>query len=371
MSSFFSPIIISGISGPTGPTGSTGPVGPIGPTGANVYGPTGSSIIGITLTSSKQLLFTFEDSSTKQSSSIVGATGPWQVRITGTGEGFTNCILSSSSQSSSINSELSTYGDSLTLKNFTTNTPETIGITLSDDDSIIIIGYFSPLGITFDATSLNELVIGATLSGLTSANITYYDKVTKSFDIKVDSYLEGITNVYPTDHSGDNMSRWDLDTDLYTIFQLRQASPVQPNKQINILSSARDATSRGISIIIPSGVTGTPDKIKFIINSDASELCLFPMSMNIGLSDKLDVVNMISVGKDTWYASYVLFANTSAVENNTQQTIFSIVAGANSPIISNGTYFAWFLANSGGGECFTPVLPEYERPCIPNDTGAG
>ena len=210
MSSFYSTIFVKGLSGSTGPTGPTGSIGPIGPTGPNAYGSTGSSIIGITLDSIKQLLFTFEDGSTATSSAIVsGATGSRQARISGQG---TNTVFSSSVQGSS--------GDFIVLKNFKTDTPESIGITLSDDQNSIVINYISTLGGTFTQSELNRLVIGSG-TGISSANITNYDTLTKSLDIKIDRYLEGITNVYPQNFSGNFTSQWDLNTDLYSIFKLQ------------------------------------------------------------------------------------------------------------------------------------------------------
>ena len=361
MSSFYSTIFVKGLSGSTGPTGPTGSIGPIGPTGPNAYGSTGSSIIGITLDSIKQLLFTFEDGSTATSSAIVsGATGSRQARISGQG---TNTVFSSSVQGSS--------GDFIVLKNFKTDTPESIGITLSDDQNSIVINYISTLGGTFTQSELNRLVIGSG-TGISSANITNYDTLTKSLDIKIDRYLEGITNVYPQNFSGNFTSQWDLNTDLYSIFNLQPETTVNTFKRINVNSTANDNISRGITIIIPSGITASIRNIKFIVNDDVD--VLFPMDLPIRLTDKLEVVNMISMGQDKWYGSFALWNNDSNININTKTPVLDLI-GQNGIFWPGGTWLLnrlVFEDNSCSNKSNSNV---YERPCIeggsPGGGGAG
>ena len=352
MSSFYSTIFVKGLSGSTGPTGPTGSIGPIGPTGPNAYGSTGSSIIGITLDSINRLLFTFEDGSTATSSPIVsGATGSWQARISGQG---TNTIFSSSVQSST--------GDFIVLKNFKTDTPESIGITLSDDQNSIVINYISTLGGTFTQSELNRLVIGSG-TGISSANITNYDTLTKSLDIKIDRYLEGITNVYPVDISGDNTSQWDLNTDLHSIFNLQPETTINTKKIININSTTNDNISRGITVIIPSGITASMQNIQFIVNGDANVSVLFPMSLPIRLTDKLEVVNMISMGRDKWYGSFALWNNDSNININTKTPIFDLIA-QNGTFWSGGLWLAGLLVQQGNSCSTKSNSNAYERPCI-------
>ena len=362
MSSFYSTIFVKGLSGSTGPTGPTGSLGPVGPTGPNAYGSTGSSIVGITLDSIKQLLFTFEDGSTATSSAIVsGATGSRQARISGQG---TNTVFSSSVQGSS--------GDFIVLKNFKTDTPESIGITLSDDQNSIVINYISTLGGTFTQSELNRLVIGSG-TGISSANITNYDDtLTKSLDIKIDRYLEGITNVYPQNFSGSFTSQWDLNTDLYSIFNLQPETTVNTLKRINVNSTANDNISRGITIIIPSGITASIRNIKFIVNDDVD--VLFPMDLPIRLTDKLEVVNMISMGKDKWYGSFALWNNDSNININTKTPVLDLIA-QNGIFWPGGTWLLnrlVFENNSCSNQSNSNV---YERPCIeggsPGGGGAG
>ena len=356
MSSFYSTIFVRGLSGSTGPTGPTGSIGPIGPTGPNAYGSTGSSIIGITLDSIKRLLFTFEDGSTATSSAIVsGATGSRQARISGQG---TNTVFSSSVQGSS--------GDFIVLKNFKTDTPESIGITLSDDLNSIVINYISTLGGTFTQSELNRLVIGSG-TGISSANITNYDTLTKSLDIKIDRYLEGITNVYPVDISGANTSQWDLNTDLHSIFNLQPETTINISKIININSTANDNISRGITVIIPSDITAAADKIEFRVNDDNISV-LFPMTLTIRLTDKLEVVNMISMGKDKWYGSFVLWNNDSNININAKTPIFDLV-NTGDPI----NIGPWIAASIARPSCITQTNSSdiYERPCIEGGSSSG
>jgi formylglycine-generating enzyme required for sulfatase activity len=362
MSSFYSTIFVTGLSGSTGPTGPTGPKGPVGATGPNAYGSTGSSIVGITLDSIKRLLFTFEDGSTASSSPIVsGATGSWQARISGQG---TNTVFSSSVQGSS--------GDFIVLKNFKTDTPESIGITLSDDRNSIVINYISTLGGTFTQSELNRLVIGSG-TGISSANITNYDTVTKSLDIKIDRYLEGITNVYPENNSGASTSRWDLNTDLYSIFNLQPETTINTSKIININSTANDNISRGITVIIPSGITASAKNIEFRVNEAVGQPTvdvLFPMTLNIRLTDKLEVVNMISMGKDKWYGSFALWNNDSDININAKTPVFDLL-NTGDPV-NFGPWFSLILA-AAGNSCITQSNSSdiYERPCIQGGSSSG
>ena len=355
MSSFYSTIFVKGLSGSTGPTGPTGSLGPVGPTGPNAYGSTGSSIIGITLDSIKRLLFTFEDGSTATSSAIVsGATGSRQARISGQG---TNTVFSSSVQGSS--------GDFIVLKNFKTDTPESIGITLSDDQNSIVINYISTLGGTFTQSELNRLVIGSG-TGISSANITNYDTLTKSLDIKIDRYLEGITNVYPVDYPG-GLSQWNLNTDLYSIFNLQPETTINTDKIININSTANDNISRGITVIIPSGITASADKIEFRVNGGNISV-LFPMALNIRLTNKLEVVNMISMGKDKWYGSFVLWNNDSDININAKTPVFDLVNTGDPLNIG-----PWIAASIARPSCITQPNSSdiYERPCIEGGSSSG
>lgn len=359
MSSFYSTIFVTGLTGSTGPTGPTGSLGPVGATGPNAYGSTGSSIIGITLDSIKQLLFTFEDGSTASSSPIVsGATGSWQARISGQG---TNTIFSSSVQSST--------GDFIVLKNFKTDTPESIGITLSDDQNSIVINYISTLGGTFTQSELNRLVIGSG-TGISSANITNYDTLTKSLDIKIDRYLEGITNVYPENILGASTSQWDLNTDLHSIFNLQPETIINTGKIINVNSTANDNISRGITVIIPSGITASMQNIKFIVNGDANVSVLFPMSLPIRLTDKLEVVNMISMGKDKWYGSFALWNNDSSININTKTPVFDLIA-QNGTFWSGGQWLADLLVQLGNSCSTKSNSNAYERPCIEGGSPGG
>lgn len=359
MSSFYSTIFVTGLTGSTGPIGPTGPLGPVGATGPNAYGSTGSSIIGITLDSIKQLLFTFEDGSTASSSPIVsGATGSWQARISGQG---TNTIFSSSVQGST--------GDFIVLKNFKTDTPESIGITLSDDRNSIVINYISTLGGTFTQSELNRLVIGSG-TGISSANITNYDTLTKSLDIKIDRYLEGITNVYPENSLGASTSQWDLNTDLHSIFNLQPETTINTGKIINVNSTANDNISRGITVIIPSGITASMQNIKFIVNGDEDVSVLFPMSLPIRLTDKLEVVNMISMGKDKWYGSFALWNNDSSININTKTPVFDLIA-QNGMFWSGGSWLDDRLVQEGNPCSTKSNSNAYERPCIEGGSSSG
>ena len=375
MSSFFRSIVIPGRAGSTGPTGPTGPDGSIGADGQSKYGITGSSIIGITFTTNNTLLFNFDDNSTQESSYIKGITGLWQARISGTGAGNANSIFSSSENNNSVNSSLETSGDFLTLKNFITTTPETIGIILTPNGDNIIVEYYTPIqGVDFSEYSVYKMVIGGIDNGYTSANGTDYLRINATntiLNIKIDSYLEGITNVYPATSFG-NDSQWDLYTDLYSIFQLKPDTTSGRHKYINIISTVPPNVSKGITILIPSGITAELDTTtKFIINSDENLLCSFPMGMDIKLSNKLDVINLISKGKDKWYGNYALWNDDSSQKSINNKKNISDLISDNVAIISDNALFRshdnYIIANNN---CLIPGTAAghyFSRPCITLD----
>lgn len=372
MSSFFRSIVIPGRAGSTGPTGPTGPDGSIGADGQSKYGITGSSITGITFTADNILLFNFDDNSTQQSSYIKGITGLWQARISGTGAGNPNSIFSSVENNNSVNSNLETSGDFLTLKNFTTTTPETIGITLTPNGDNIIVDYYTPIqGISFSGSSVNKMVIGGIDNGYTSANGTKYNTTNTVLNIKIDSYLEGITNVYPAT-SFANDSQWDLYTDLYSIFQLKPDTISGRNKYINIISTVSPNISKGITILIPDGITAELNTTtKFIINSDENLLCSFPMGMDIKLSNKLDVINLISKGKNKWYGNYALWNDDSSQKSINNKKNISDLISDNVAIISDNalarSHDNYIIAKNN---CLIPGTADghyFSRPCITLD----
>ena len=348
------------MTGATGPTGGIGPRGPDGQTGANVYGPTGTSISGITSDSANRILTTYEDGTTQESNPIKGFTGPWQVRVTGTCEGCTNGIFSSFSQSTNLDSDLFTYGDSITLKNIKTNTPSVIGITYDEaTNNTIIISYLNILGVTFVDADVKEMVIGASSSALTGANNTHYDTITNSFDMKIRSYFEGITNVQGVVDGNQTTTTWTLLVDEYSVFQLRAPDNITTDKKINISSTLLDGIGRGITIIIPSGITGNTTKIKY---KTVTDVVKFPFGIAPHLTNNLDVINMISIGPDNWYANFVVYNGIATEQNIGQLSFFGDIVPTISPTDWATMVDEWPVDNSV--YCSRVVGDTYTRPCI-------
>lgn len=368
--SAFNPYIIpAGLtSGPLGDTGPTGHIGSIGPQGTNVYGPTGSSIIGLTLNTSRQLVHTYENTTTKSSLPIQGMTGMWQSRITGTAEGFTNSIFYSASQSTNIAPDLSSYGDSLVLRNFSTNTPNSVGITFDESKNNVVITYNNILGSNLTSTSLYDLVIGLNSINLTGAANTEYTPSTKSFDIKVRGYAEGVTNVNQvTEGSGSNsVETWTLNTDLYTIFQLRPSEVAGLTKEIRILSTIPANQSRGITIIIPEGITGTKSQITYPINpaTESGLSVKFPMNIPLFLNN-LNVINMISIGPNIWYGSFVNYNTTNSINALPISLIDDIFKTSWGDVGQDGVFLTWALSVvSNNCKSTPPAFTPYTRECI-------
>ena len=345
MSSFFSSIFSgNAASGPTGPTGSTGPDGPLGPTGNSAPGATGIGLsLGIPYSwaaSTKILTQTLSDNSGSKIS-IVGPTGFYQARVFSFCTGCTNSIVSSSTQSSLLkaNEDLApiAYGDVITLKNITTDTPEDIGITYTDISRNTISVTYTPkiTGLSFSDASLGLIVklgTGGTTTTVFGSTGSLYTPSIQTADFKVRSYQERVVNVFPDklELLTSDALRWTLNIDgptFASIFQLMPCNLTEcraGERYIDIVQTTLTPLyAKGITIIIPSGVTiGGPPFDCVSTTGSCSELpgvlttyftynyptdglvVKFPLGRPVCFTDGLDIINLISI-RNTWYGSYV------------------------------------------------------------------
>ena len=101
---------------------------------------------------------------------------------------------------------------------------------------------------------------------------------------------------------------------------------------------------------------------------------LFPMALPIRLTDKLEVVNMISMGQDKWYGSFALWNNDSNININTKTPVLDLI-GQNGIFWEGGEWFLNRLVFENNSCTNKSNSNVYERPCIeggsPGGGGAG
>jgi len=319
MSSFLFPIYSFGSTGSTGPTGPIGPIGATGATGSNVYGNTGSSIIGITLSDS-QLIFEWEDGSTKQSGSIKGLTGPWIAQFGATGPADGVLVgVTRNPQLGVTNNVVTTSSDSLILRNLITTTPDTLGITVNEAGTLIEISYLGSIGFTLNDSEINRLVIGTGTTSFAGATNTKWNNVDNTLEWKIAKYQEGITLINGT--QANTTLEYTLDTSTATVFQLTPNYSPDINSTTVLIngSDISQSESRGITIIIPRGNTGYTGAFTFSTVSDSN--VWLPLIIPSPLPG-VNVYSAISYGKN-WYVSCSGLGISNDV--NTKRNITDII----------------------------------------------
>lgn len=309
MSSFFSPLFsIIGPIGPYGPIGNTGPIGNIGPTGSTGIGSTGNDIVSISLDNNNKIIHTYTSGTTFGSyNTIKGSRGVYLANIIGT----TNNIISGWTLSRNItirdDGYIVTNGSVLILKNINTTSS---GITLSRDDynNDIVLKYIKSIG---NVDGPDNTLITTTTNSISGITGIFYNSNHKTLDIPIRSYYEKITNIESVVSSDASNVRWDIDLgSIYNTFQLLPRTDVCSTCQqhINFINIPA-LYSNGITLIIPSGIT---KDTKFISDDDIDNyLKLFPLGIDVKLSNNLDVINIISTMSTGLYGSFVLWNSIS------------------------------------------------------------
>ena len=405
MSSFFSSIFSgNAASGPTGPIGSTGPDGPLGPTGNSAPGATGIGLsLGIPYSwaaSTKILTQTLSDNS-QSKISIIGPTGFYQARVFSFCTGCTNSIVSSSTQSSllktsgtkAVNAPIA-YGDVITLKNITTDTPEDIGITYTDIRRNTISVTYTPkiTGLSFSDASLGLIVklgTGGTTTTVFGSTGSLYTPSIQTADFKVRSYQERVVNVFPDklELVTSDALRWTLNIDgptFASIFQLMPCNLSECRADARYIDIVQTTTTplyaKGITIIVPSGVTMGGPPFDCVSTGSCSELpgvlttyftynyptdglvVKFPLGRPVCFTDRLDIINLISI-RNTWYGSYVggFTAGTNVPYDPATMTIYNPNTITEVDTLCDGcgpliTYEGYMCASSGTYNTFNGVV---------------
>ena len=326
-----------GTTGPTGPVGLTGSIGPrgsIGPTGPT--GATGSNISSMVLGSSGNIITVFADNTQFIGPIVDPPGGAYSI--------FADAAVVSAG-TVSIYAGL-TYEDNglihkLQFRGITTASQNSnfsiIGISGSPDNGTIKITYalanLAYIGISSGTTG--QLVVqnsGNFFRGLTGTN---YDKLNQTVDLQLSSYGERVKFVRPTikDYTNPDGTDgagvyvyWALDYDEANIFVLNSYTE-EPDVNETVLaqiilvkSPPRSDTAKGITIVIPSGITSTSTSFTgYAVTDNLAGGITFSIEPNINsyniswpltnppcLTNNLDVINMVSFD-GIWFADFVVY----------------------------------------------------------------
>lgn len=323
------------LTGPTGPTGLAGPVGNIGPMGPGFTGNTGPSIVGMSLNAQGLVSSRFNDNVSFLSvSTIKGETGnyylPADASVLSTGFNIIKGVSYYYSDGESIQNVIKFRG-------FTTASSDVITFNLNAQNNINIdysIANLAYLGISGGSTP--QLVYnkpGDKQYGLTG---TSYNIDTNSVIAQVANYSERIVIVNPIFEytaAGTGFYYWNIDWELGNIFKLNPwandpgAGALDVIAQlINIRSPSDETVSKGITIIIPNGVTSSNDYTTLYATTDDitatpditnfEEGVSWPLTIPPCFTQYVDILNLISIG-DIWHASFSHLGFTFGVPSAT------------------------------------------------------
>ena len=320
-----SPIFGLNYTGITGPTGLSGPVGirgAIGPTGSVRSGPTGPSITGMTLNSSGFVSTLFSDGQRFDAvSKLIGATGNYYIPADAD-------VLSSTFNFVKGVSYYVNDGDSIQnvihLRGLTTNSSDVIRIN-TDTSGNVNIDYsiFNVAYLGISGGSIGQLVYnkpGDKQAGLTGTN---YTTDNNSATAQIANYSERISIINPilkSTASGVGFYYWKIDSDTANIFKLNpwtsdpSASGTDVVAQmLYIKSPQNESVSKGITIIIPNGVTASNTLTTLYATTEDlavepdietfEENISWPLTIPPCFTQNVDILNLISIG-DVWHASF-------------------------------------------------------------------
>lgn len=323
-----------GVTGPTGHIGPTGPAGNKGPTGPGATGNTGPSVTGMTLNSQGKIATQFSDNVVFVS--VTGLKGE-------TGNYYIPADAEPLSTQFNIVHGVSYYQDDgngglqniIRLRGFTTASPDVIKFSLNAQNNINI-----------DYSIFNLAYIG--ISGGESPQLVYnapgdkqyglpgsdYDTTTNVVRTQVGNYSEKIVIVNPiykafSTGGAVGFYYWNIDWELGNIFKLNPwandpgVGALDITAQLlNIRSPSNEAVSKGLTIIIPSGVTSSNEFTTLYATTDNltvepdvnnfEEGISWPITIPPCFTQNIDVLNLISAG-DIWYASFSHLGYTSGV----------------------------------------------------------
>jgi len=332
-SSFIYPNYIIGVCGergPTGATGSTGPIGSIGNSGLNVFGTTGPGVTGwtghyslfsapfralegITVQIGNHIGLRFVNHFTdgtvvlSSGNPFIGFTGFWFVQAGATCPGCTFSPVVSTNNTSYFKfsdnvdyDPLSTKKSTITLKTINTRTPETIGITLTDDLKNIRVKYTDYGGITLFGVTAQALVIGIGETAAAGATGSRWYGDENVVDWVTRQALEGITSISGITTDGSD-AFYPIDTKNNSIFQIKKSELNSIKIEIQEDNTISPDESKSLLLIIPleTAFTGA-----FEINGANPIQVYFPLNVIPKPEPGINVYSAISYGRD-WYMNCV------------------------------------------------------------------
>jgi hypothetical protein len=339
-----------GLTGPTGETGITGPTGnngPIGRTGST--GNTGASIVGMTTDSNGFVITTFSDNTAVSSPKIKGTTGNYYIFADGATQtsGVFDILYGVCYASDDTGNVIV---PTLTFRGFTTasKNDNLQFITINSSDSSEVIG------ITYSLAALPYLGISGGSDGQLivrdqSTNFFYgltgtkYDVLKQTVDMQILNYGERVHFVEPIKKTNYVFSPtgtpsatsgryfvWNIDWEKANTFILSEWTHLllageTPTTQVVLIRNTPSADiAKGITIVVPSGITGSI-LTKYAVTNDLTAgftlqsgnySISWPLKYPPCFTENVDVFNMISLD-DVWYANYGIYdSETNQLEWN-------------------------------------------------------
>ena len=313
-----------GLTGPTGPVGPVGPIGPVGPTGScGATGPTGQSINGMTLSNDGIVLTRFDDNLILSAQNqIRGATGNYYLNANADVLSLGFNIIHGVSQY-----EVDDNGverNIIRLKGFTTNSEDIIRINKNNENNNNIDIEYTLFNVAFigiSGGSVGQILHnkpGDKQYGLTGS---FYTESQKTVDAQISNYSERIIFVDAIEQSvGTDAATvfyyWNIDWENGNIHKLNpydSSGKDVLSQIINIRTPSNELVSRGLTIIIPSGITSstefstiyaTTDDLTQTPDIDNLEYGIsWPISLPPCITQNIDILNLISVG-EIWNADF-------------------------------------------------------------------
>lgn len=327
----------TGVTGKTGPTGPQGFRGPAGPSIRGSTGNTGPSIIGMTLNSGGFIVTSFDDNTTATAvSKLKGETGNYYLFADADVLSVGFNIVHGVSYFVDLNSD--GYPENvIRFKGFTTGSPDVITIRNSDstaqnnltiDYSIFNVSYLQVSGgstgqlvynkpgdIQFGLTGSQYSRLGV-INGVVNTQIANYSEKITFVDAQF-NYLDATTGFY----------YWNIDWEQGNIVKLNpydSTGKVVVSQILNIRAPSNELSSRGLTIIIPSGITSSSsfstlytatDNLSAIPNiNNIADNISWPLGIPPCITQNVDILNLISIG-NIWHADFshlgFTFSNSS------------------------------------------------------------
>jgi hypothetical protein len=316
-----------GLTGPTGNTGSIGGIGPSGPSIRGNTGGTGPNLVNITkVSTSGYLRFNYTQNGVQFSETeILGNTGYAKVKLVGQTAGNAGDFhLVKTSVENALDSDGNFPVDILTVRGFSTNTPDYIKFEYSGGDpetvlkvsyNLINVGYIGISGGTYG--NILQNLPGQFQYGITFTN---YNEDENSIVIQHNNVQEGLNICRPT-LIGTNIAYWKIDPSLASVFYMvPHGVSLGTNTQINgliffIKRPEYGNLSKGISLHFDSSFNIESSKIYYAVydnddditsgitfasvfanNFDFDAITWQNESYFCPVSTKFNVLNMISLG---------------------------------------------------------------------------